>query len=119
MNEICLEMTGGASGIGAETVRVLALRGAHVVIAARNVETAEEVKKKIVMDNSLARISVMKLDLSSLKSVAAFAHEFNSLALPLNLLMYAFASHLQYFSCFQCMHTLHENHLIICQCELS
>lgn len=116
MNEIFLEMTGGASGIGAETVRVLALRGAHVVIAARNVETAEEVKKKIVLDNSLARISVMKLDLSSLKSVAAFAHEFNSLALPLNLLMY---SSLQYFSCLQCMHVLHENHFIVCQCELS
>lgn len=36
-------VTGGASGIGVETVRALASAGAEVTIAARNLATAEEV----------------------------------------------------------------------------
>lgn len=80
-------VTGGASGIGAETVRVLALRGTHVIIAARNVTAAEETKQQILESNPCARIDVMKLDLSSLKSVRAFAANFCATNLPLNLLI--------------------------------
>lgn len=80
---------GGASGIGAETVRVLTLRGAHVVIAARNLGAAREAKEQIEKDNPDARIDILKLDLSSIKSVRAFVDEFNALHLPLNLLVYS------------------------------
>ncbi|KAL0375192.1 UNVERIFIED_CONTAM: Short-chain dehydrogenase B, chloroplastic [Sesamum radiatum] len=80
-------VTGGASGIGMETARVLALRNAHVVIAARNVEAANEVKQIILKDNKNARVDVLKLDLSSLKSVKAFADAFIALNLPLNILI--------------------------------
>ncbi|KAA8516450.1 hypothetical protein F0562_016743 [Nyssa sinensis] len=41
-------VTGGTSGIGMETARVLALRNAHVIIAARNMEAANEVKQLIL-----------------------------------------------------------------------
>jgi retinol dehydrogenase-12 len=80
-------ITGGASGIGLETSRVFALRGAHVIIAARNTEAASEARKTIMENNPAARIDVLKLDLSSLKSVRAFADQFNSMKLPLNVLM--------------------------------
>ncbi|KAE9455617.1 hypothetical protein C3L33_12482, partial [Rhododendron williamsianum] len=64
-------VTGGASGIGLETARVLALRNAHVVIAARNMEAANEAKQLILKDNQAACVDVLKLDLSSMKSVRA------------------------------------------------
>ncbi|EEC69960.1 hypothetical protein OsI_00419 [Oryza sativa Indica Group] len=79
--------SGGASGIGLETSRVFAMRGAHVIIAARNTEAASVVRKKIIEENPKAHIDVLKLDLSSLKSVRAFADQFNSMNLPLNILI--------------------------------
>ncbi|KAH0461029.1 hypothetical protein IEQ34_008604 [Dendrobium chrysotoxum] len=80
-------ITGGASGIGAETARVAALRGAHVIIAARNMEAANETKELIVSSNSAARVDAMKLDLNSLKSVRSFADNFVATGLPLNILI--------------------------------
>ncbi|KAI0498282.1 hypothetical protein KFK09_021523 [Dendrobium nobile] len=80
-------ITGGASGIGAETARVFALRRAHVIIAARNVEAANDTKKIIIESNPAARVDIMKLDLSSLKSVRAFADNFLATGLPLNILI--------------------------------
>ncbi|KAF3633230.1 Short-chain dehydrogenase TIC 32, chloroplastic [Capsicum chinense] len=80
-------ITGGASGIGLETARVLALRNAHVIIAARNMETANEAKQHILNENKAAHIDILKLDLSSLKSVKAFADNFLALNLPLNILI--------------------------------
>jgi retinol dehydrogenase 12 len=79
--------SGGASGIGLETSRVFALRGIHVIIAARNTEAASKAMKTIMENNPAARIDVLKLDLSSLKSVRAFADQFNSMKFPLNILM--------------------------------
>ncbi|KAL7136483.1 hypothetical protein ABFS83_10G034100 [Erythranthe nasuta] len=80
-------ITGGASGIGLETTRVLASRNAHVIIAARNMEAANEAKQLIINDNENARVDVLKLDVSSLKSVKAFADNFIALNLPLNILI--------------------------------
>ncbi|XP_010253253.1 PREDICTED: short-chain dehydrogenase TIC 32, chloroplastic isoform X2 [Nelumbo nucifera] len=77
----------GASGIGLETARVLALRGAHVIIGARNVEAAKEAKELILKDNASARVEVLQLDLCSMKSVRAFVDSFNALNLPLNMLI--------------------------------
>ncbi|KAI7996888.1 hypothetical protein LOK49_LG10G01916 [Camellia lanceoleosa] len=80
-------VTGGASGIGLETARVLALRNAHVIIAARNMEAANEAKQLILKDNENARVDVLKLDLCSMKSIRAFVNNFNALNLPLNMLI--------------------------------
>lgn len=80
-------VTGGASGIGLETARVLALRNAHVIIAARNLKAANEAKQHILDNNNTARIDILKLDLSSITSVREFAKSFLSLNLPLNLLI--------------------------------
>ncbi|GMY14585.1 short-chain dehydrogenase TIC 32, chloroplastic-like isoform X2 [Fagus crenata] len=80
-------VTGGASGIGLETARVLALRKVHVIIAARNMEAANAAKKLILKENETARVDVLKLDLSSIKSVRAFVDNFNALDVPLNILI--------------------------------
>ena len=70
-----------------EATRVLALRGVHVIMAVRNVEAGRTVKEKILEEIPDARINVMELDLSSMVSVRKFASDYDSSALPLNILM--------------------------------
>ena len=79
--------SGATSGIGAETARVLAKRGAKLVLPARSLKAAEETKARIVSECPESEILIMPLDLSSLSSVLNFVSEFESLDLPLNLLM--------------------------------
>ncbi|KAL0372926.1 UNVERIFIED_CONTAM: Short-chain dehydrogenase B, chloroplastic [Sesamum calycinum] len=80
-------ITGATSGIGAETARVLAKRGARLVLPARSLKAAEDTKARILSEFPASEIIVMSLDLSSLDSVRRFATEFQSLNLPLNLLI--------------------------------
>ncbi|KAL3645678.1 Short-chain dehydrogenase TIC 32, chloroplastic [Castilleja foliolosa] len=80
-------VTGASSGIGTETARVLASCGVHVIMAVRNVDTGKKVKEMIIKEVPNAKIDVMELDLSSFASVRKFASEYNSLPLPLNLLI--------------------------------
>ncbi|XP_038876602.1 short-chain dehydrogenase TIC 32 A, chloroplastic-like isoform X2 [Benincasa hispida] len=90
LSSITVIVTGATSGIGEETTRVLAKRGARIVIPARNLKAAEEAKTRIVSELECfdhSRITVMVLDLSSLNSVMNFVSEFESLNLPLNVLI--------------------------------
>ncbi|KAK7255481.1 hypothetical protein RIF29_28891 [Crotalaria pallida] len=80
-------ITGATNGIGTETARVLALRGVHVIMAVRNMSAAKDVKEAILKEIPKAKVDAMELDLSSLASVRKFVSEFNSTALPLNILM--------------------------------
>ncbi|KAK4755315.1 hypothetical protein SAY87_009072 [Trapa incisa] len=80
-------VTGGASGLGLETARVLALRGAHVIIAARNLRAAEDAKNSILEQCRTANVDVLKLDLCSIQSVRSFVESFKALDLPLNILI--------------------------------
>ncbi|GAU32384.1 hypothetical protein TSUD_44270 [Trifolium subterraneum] len=80
-------VTGASSGIGAETTRVLALRGVHVIMAVRNKVAANDIKEAILKEIPSAKIDIMELDLSSMESVKKFASEFNSSGLPLNILI--------------------------------
>lgn len=58
-----------------------------MIIAARNTKAANQAKQAILQNNEHAKIDVLELDLSSLKSVKAFADNFKALNLPLNILM--------------------------------
>ncbi|KAJ6415000.1 hypothetical protein OIU84_003906 [Salix udensis] len=87
LHSITAIITGATSGIGAETARVLAKRGARLVLPARNLKAAEDARARILSENPDADIIVMGLDLSSLNSVRNFVSEFESLNLPLNLLI--------------------------------
>ncbi len=80
-------VTGGASGIGVETVRALAAAGARVVLAARNQEQAEAVATMLRADTGNASIETGALDLASLASVRAFAGRFLATGRPLHLLI--------------------------------
>lgn len=82
---------GGTGGIGMETARVMAKRGVHVVIGARNMGAAENAKTEILRQNANARVTLIHLDLSSFKSIKAFVRDFHALHLPLNILMYFFS----------------------------
>lgn len=61
-------VTGGNAGIGKETVRGLVARGDRVILAARDLASAEETKREIGGD-----IEIRQLDLSSLAGVRRFA----------------------------------------------
>ncbi|KAK7301557.1 hypothetical protein RJT34_12424 [Clitoria ternatea] len=80
-------ITGGSSGIGAETARVLAKRGVRVVIGARDMKKAKEVRKSIQKETPNAEVILLELDLSSFASVQTFCSQFLALQLPLNILI--------------------------------
>jgi len=66
-------VTGANSGLGFEAVRVLAGRGAHVVMACRDGEKAERALAQLRQELPGASLEVAALDLASLDSVRAFA----------------------------------------------
>ncbi|KAL9224787.1 hypothetical protein vseg_000790 [Gypsophila vaccaria] len=84
-------VTGSTSGIGLEIARQLAVSGAHVVMAVRNVKAAHELIRKWQSEQSVKdlplNIEVMELDLLSFDSVARFAEAWNERSTPLNVLI--------------------------------
>ncbi|MGB8365303.1 MAG: oxidoreductase [Rhizomicrobium sp.] len=66
-------VTGATSGIGKETARVLAGKGAKVILAVRNTVKGRSVADDIRKSLPQADIFVRRLDLASLSSVKAFA----------------------------------------------
>lgn len=82
-----LMFEGATSGIGAETARVMAKRGVRVIIPARDLKKAAEMKEKIQKESPEAELIVLEIDLSSFASIKRFCSEFLSLGLPLNILM--------------------------------
>ncbi|KAK9104397.1 hypothetical protein Scep_021241 [Stephania cephalantha] len=67
-------ITGATSGIGEETARVLAKRGLRIVIPARDLKRALQVKESIQKESPQAEIILLKLDLSSFASIKRFWH---------------------------------------------
>ncbi|NND02287.1 MAG: SDR family NAD(P)-dependent oxidoreductase [Acidimicrobiia bacterium] len=66
-------VTGGNGGLGLETGREMARRGAHVIIAARNLDKAAKAEADIRGKLPDASIEVRQLDLASKSSIKAFA----------------------------------------------
>ncbi|XP_057421815.1 short-chain dehydrogenase TIC 32 A, chloroplastic [Lotus japonicus] len=87
LRSITAIITGATSGIGAETARLLAKRGARLVLPARSMKAAEDARARIVSEYPESEIIVMALDLSSLNSVRNFVARFHSFGFPLNLLI--------------------------------
>jgi rhamnulose-1-phosphate aldolase/alcohol dehydrogenase len=58
-------ITGGASGIGRATARMLAARGAHIVVADRNIDGAEEVAEELIAAHGLRRALAVPVDVTS------------------------------------------------------
>ena len=66
-------VTGANSGIGFHTALQLAAKGAHVVLACRDLEKADDAIEAIRAHHPSAQCSAMRLDLSQLASVRAFS----------------------------------------------
>jgi NAD(P)-dependent dehydrogenase (short-subunit alcohol dehydrogenase family) len=69
-------VTGANSGIGYETARALAYKGASVVLACRNLDKGEAATRQIVQAHPGAQAELLPLDLSDLASIRRFASEF-------------------------------------------
>lgn len=66
-------VTGATSGIGVETARALALAGAHVTLAVRRPDAAQQVVADIVKATGNPHVDVAMMELADLGSVRAFA----------------------------------------------
>jgi NAD(P)-dependent dehydrogenase (short-subunit alcohol dehydrogenase family) len=80
-------VTGANSGIGFETARVLAEKGATVIMACRNLEKAGPKADEIRAAYPGAKVEVMPLDLSNLESVQQFSEAFHEKYSQLDLLI--------------------------------
>ena len=77
-------VTGGSSGIGVETARALAVAGAEVTLAVRNLGAGEATAKDINVSTGREDVRVGYLDLSRRSSVDAFVADWSG---PLDLLI--------------------------------
>lgn len=66
-------VTGASGAIGQALTRGLAAAGRHVVMACRNLEKAEPVRRRIAEETGNPNVELLHLDLSSLQSIAGFA----------------------------------------------
>jgi NAD(P)-dependent dehydrogenase (short-subunit alcohol dehydrogenase family) len=80
-------VTGASSGLGTETARALALRGASVTLACRDLEAGREIAESITASTGNAHIEVMALDLTRPDAIRAFAEAFAARHERLHLLI--------------------------------
>src|SRR3546814_14617930 len=72
-------VTGGASNLGFETVKILALKGDHVVVPARNASAAQQVF------HDMPNVDVAAMDLHDPLLITAFASGFGESGCELDL----------------------------------
>lgn len=77
-------VTGGSSGIGIDTARVLAAAGAEVTLAVRNIDAGRKVASALNAADGHDRVRVAQIDLSDQDSVKAFVDNWTG---PLHMLI--------------------------------
>ena len=80
-------VTGGASGIGYDAALVLAEKGAHVILAVRNIGKGQKALDSIVARHPSAKVELMHIDLGDLESVKLFAETYALRGQGLDLLI--------------------------------
>src|SRR5712691_5749864 len=80
-------VTGANTGLGFETARVLAARGASVVLAVRDTDKGKRAAARIAGAAPGATVTVQPLDLASLESVRAAAGELRARHPAIDLLI--------------------------------
>ena len=69
-------VTGANSGLGLETTRALAAKGAHVVMACRSLEKGRTALEDVAASTTHASLELLQLDLASLASIRESATAF-------------------------------------------
>jgi len=77
-------VTGGSSGLGIETARVLTAAGAEVTLAVRNTDAGNTVAEEIERSTGGIRPQVVRLDLANRQTISDFIDAWNG---PLHLLI--------------------------------
>lgn len=80
-------ITGASTGLGLEAARVLAARGAHVILGVRDMDKARRNADVIRQRQPGVKLTLLALDLASLASVREFAQAVIGLGDPVNVLM--------------------------------
>jgi NAD(P)-dependent dehydrogenase (short-subunit alcohol dehydrogenase family) len=71
-------VTGANTGLGYETAAALAAKGAHVVLAVRNLDKGKDAALRIAQATPGAKVDLQELDLTSLDSVRLAAEQLKS-----------------------------------------
>lgn len=80
-------VTGANTGIGKETARELASRGAHVYMACRDMKRCNEARDDIMLDTKNSNVYCKKCDLASFESIKNFVKEFKAAEKNLDILI--------------------------------
>jgi NAD(P)-dependent dehydrogenase (short-subunit alcohol dehydrogenase family) len=80
-------VTGGNIGLGFETVKAFAAKGAHVLLAARNEEKGKAAVAEVQKLLPTAQVELLRLDLASQRSIRAAAAEVGNKFSQLDLLI--------------------------------
>jgi NAD(P)-dependent dehydrogenase (short-subunit alcohol dehydrogenase family) len=80
-------VTGASGGLGAETARALAEKGANITLTARDPAKAAPVAEAVRSESAGGSVEVAELDLTSLESVREFAARFNEAHEELHILV--------------------------------
>jgi NAD(P)-dependent dehydrogenase (short-subunit alcohol dehydrogenase family) len=80
-------ITGANSGLGYESALALAAKGAHVVMACRNPQRAQQAQEALLQQVPNASVELAALDLGNLASVRAFAEAFGQRHSRLDILI--------------------------------
>jgi NAD(P)-dependent dehydrogenase (short-subunit alcohol dehydrogenase family) len=80
-------ITGANTGLGYETAAALAAKGAHVVLAVRNLDKGRDAVQRITAATPGARVALQELDLTSLDSVRTAADELRAANDTIDLLI--------------------------------
>ncbi|KAM6316670.1 LOW QUALITY PROTEIN: polyprenol dehydrogenase [Aegotheles albertisi] len=80
-------VTGGAKGIGYQTVKHLARLGMHVIIAGNSETEGQEAVRKIQEEVLTGKVEFLYCDLASMKSIRQFVQRFRAKNCPLHVLV--------------------------------
>lgn len=80
-------VTGANSGLGLETAKALAAKGATVILPVRSAEKGKQASDEITKEFPDAKIEIMELDLSSLASIKNFSVAYSEKHAGLDILI--------------------------------
>ena len=87
LNGKLVVITGANAGIGKETTKDLAKRGAHIIMCCRDMTKAKIAKDEIQSETGNKNLEILQLDLASLKSVRKCAEILLQKDIPINYLI--------------------------------